>query len=458
MLGINLNKTDTKSLYIQLYEALAEDISAGRIAAGSRLPSKRQLSEQLGISQSTVLGAYELLIDNGYIQARERSGYYVNSIRLDPDDPEEHERASRHQYSFSSNGVALDHRCEAFVRIVERLSFRADTIYNSYIDGLGDVKLNHAICSYLYKLHGVSCTPQQIVIAAGVEYLTDALLRIFDSNSTIAFESPCNNKMHDLIRQRNFKRICNIDTCNGKIDIDALYSSGADILLAQSCYTFPANETVLDETKLQILSWCAKQSNRYIIEGMHDNEFYYGNTPPKTMFSMDYNNRVILAGSFRRSIGCGVPLAYMVLPKNLIDEFNRHNILYMPLISNFIQLACEEFIRTGEIYKNIDKLKKTYLEKRDYAIRCFKNSALRDKIEIFGTDAGTHFCIKVNDQRSSAQLRELALNKGVKLARLAVFMQNPSPEKYKNAFIFGYGESSKEDLKNGIKLLEAAWI
>ncbi len=458
MVGIKLNKNESKALYIQLYEALAEDISAGRIASGSRLPSKRQLATELDISQSTVIGAYELLIDNGYVQARERSGYYVNSIRQDPDDPEQHESTKRHKYAFSSNGVALEHKCDSFSRIIEKLSFNSSDIYNSYVSRLGDIRLRRAICAYLYKMHGISCTPAQIVIGAGVEYLTDALMRIFDSNAKIAFESPCNTRMLDIVRRSRFKNICCIDTVDGKIDMDELYRCGADILLVQSCFTFPANETILHETKLQLLNWCAKHTDRYIIEGMHDNEFYYGDTPPKPLFSMDTNNRIILAGSFKRSIGCGVPLAYMVLPKALIDEFNHHNNLYMPLVSNFIQLAAEEFIRKGEIYKNISQLKKIYKKKRDYALKCLGASALKNKIEIFGTDAGTHFCIKVNDTRSSAELREAALSKGVKLARLAVFTQNASPAKYKSAFIFGYGEASESDIREGIRLLEEAWM
>ncbi|MDO5738359.1 MAG: GntR family transcriptional regulator [Eubacteriales bacterium] len=69
-------------LYMQLYSHLRDGILAGQIRAGERLPSKRQLAADLNMSQNTVIRAYQQLLDEGYIRAKERSGYYVEEISV----------------------------------------------------------------------------------------------------------------------------------------------------------------------------------------------------------------------------------------------------------------------------------------------------------------------------------------------------------------------------------------
>lgn len=456
MTNIHLNKSGDEALYIQLYEQILDNIMSGRLSAGSRLPSKRALADELDISQSTVMNAYSMLIDNNFVEARERSGYYVLNTRSDPDDFEEVGETAP-QYVFSTNGTFLEHRCEELTRIIKRLSINADCIYNSYVSQWGDIKLRRAISAYLYKMYGVTCSAHQIVIGAGSEYLIQWLLRTFSSSNKIAFESPCNVKMLDIVRSMNFKDVCCITTLDGELDIQALYNSGADIFLTQSCYTFPANETTQEHTKRALINWSVQTPNRFIIESMHDNEFYYTEKPEQPLYNFDNNGKVILTGSFRKSIGWGFPLAYMVLPKTIVEQFGTMNILYMPMVSNFVQLIAEEFIESGGIYKNISTLKKAYRTKRDFAINCLKSSSIGKNISIFGADAGTHFCINVHSCKTSAELRAAALNKGVKLTRLCTYVQNICPKKYENAFPFGYAETSEKDIATGVYLLAQAW-
>ncbi len=64
-------------LYEQLYEFIKEEIRSGRLGEGEKLPSKRTLATYLRVSRSTVESAYSQLADEGYIRARERSGFYV---------------------------------------------------------------------------------------------------------------------------------------------------------------------------------------------------------------------------------------------------------------------------------------------------------------------------------------------------------------------------------------------
>ena len=80
MLTYTLKKTPGHPLYEQLYQSIRDDIAAGRLPAGSRLPSKRVLAAHLGVSVVTVESAYAQLLAEGYAEARPRSGVYVCAI------------------------------------------------------------------------------------------------------------------------------------------------------------------------------------------------------------------------------------------------------------------------------------------------------------------------------------------------------------------------------------------
>ena len=77
MLVYDLTNRGKKSKYEYLYQCLKEDILNGKLEEGEKMPSKRQLSEANGISIRTVMNAYEQLLMEGYLESRERSGYYV---------------------------------------------------------------------------------------------------------------------------------------------------------------------------------------------------------------------------------------------------------------------------------------------------------------------------------------------------------------------------------------------
>lgn len=72
-----------RPVYLQIYRQLRADIVGGAFAYGSKLPSKRLLAEELGVSTITTEHAYNLLCEEGYVQARERSGYFVVFRRSD---------------------------------------------------------------------------------------------------------------------------------------------------------------------------------------------------------------------------------------------------------------------------------------------------------------------------------------------------------------------------------------
>ena len=80
MLTYNLTQRKDESKYYYIYKSIRRDIEGGTLKKGEKLPSKRSLAEHLGVSLITIENAYQMLKDEGYIEPRERSGYYVCEI------------------------------------------------------------------------------------------------------------------------------------------------------------------------------------------------------------------------------------------------------------------------------------------------------------------------------------------------------------------------------------------
>ena len=80
-----LDAASAVPLYEQLYDSLAEEMRTGAIPAGTRMPGKRRLAAELSVSVNTVDTAYQMLAAEGYLAARERSGFYVQEYLALPE-------------------------------------------------------------------------------------------------------------------------------------------------------------------------------------------------------------------------------------------------------------------------------------------------------------------------------------------------------------------------------------
>ena len=175
---------DGAPLYRQLYRHIVEEIASGGLAAGEKLPSKRRLAADLRVSVSTVETAYQMLVAEGYIAARAKSGFTVCRIeKLDapvrpaPAAPPE-PPAKRWAYDFGTGSVdtAL-FPFKTWARI-QRETVTAHPELLNHGSRQGDASLRAAIAKYLHAYRGVVCAPEQIVVGAGIEYLVGLLARL----------------------------------------------------------------------------------------------------------------------------------------------------------------------------------------------------------------------------------------------------------------------------------------
>ncbi len=459
MILIPLQPDAATPLYEQIYQNIKKKITDGTLACNTKLPSSRALAEQLFISRSTVNSAYEQLLSEGYIYAKEKSGYFVADISYsttielcsNPIEPDSLcVESPKAPYSFSP--FAID--TELFPYTVWRKlmneavgSLNAQTL--SLGDPIGDFEFRTAISEYLAQSRGVRCTPDQILIGAGTDYLLMLLCGLFTADLKIAMENPTYLRAYHVFC--GLGRMVNpVPVTKTGIDIRKLSASDSSIAYVTPSHQYPLGAVMPVTHRRELLDWAYSSPKRYIIEDDHDSEFRYKGLPIPSLQGMDTKGRVIYLGTFSRIIAPAIRVSYMVLPPELCRLYRQKFPHYSSTVSRVDQRILTEFIRGGYLERHLNKMRKTYHQRHDALLRalhCFGNS-----IDISGEYAGLHLVVSFLDYGTEENIQACASQAGMHLYSLKehaiapVLISAPT-------FLLGFAGLSEQEIKSSVAAL-----
>lgn len=444
----------SKSLYIQIYEQIKQLIQSQQLVEGSKLPSKRRLANQLQVSIHTVQIAYEQLTAEGFISSRERSGYYVAPfldewrIKIFPKQEEVviNDVTDSIDIDFNSGQIAYDHfPFKAWRKITTNL-MRADMTYHS--PWQGERSLREQICQYVYLSRGVSCTVEQIYICNGTQSQLSLLCRYFGPIASVGFEEPGFSRAYSIFNQYKMNIV--------SIPVDALGMSIPEeplsLLYTTPAHQFPLGMIMPIQRRYALLQW-ALQTNAYIIEDDYDSEFRYSGKPIPSLHSLDYQDRVIYFGTFSKALLPSLRISYMILPNELVNEFNDFYIEQKSTVSRIDQLAIAEFMKQGHWDKHLGKMRTLYRKKRDILVTQLKLK-LGENVQIIGENAGLHLIIHLKLNISEAAAIKRGMECGVKIYSVSHYYHT-SPKN--TLLLLGYGGLNEEQITDGINRLANAW-
>ncbi len=453
MKKFNISQNDSEPLYVRLSDSIRSEITSGRLKKGDKLPSKRELAEDLEVSQNTVLSAYSLLQSRGYIESRLRQGYFVcadvpQSVISSVIDKEWYSNSGQ-KYIFSANGNALFHSPAPYTKITHKMLTDINSDLFSYPDTLGSAELRSAISSHLYNQKDIRCDAGQIIIGSGFAYILDVCIKVLGTKRVFAIESPCYGRAVRALEENNCT-IKYLSSAKNGFNIDELEASGADVLFCMVHHQYPLGYTMTEEFKKELLKW-AYSGDRYIIEFDYDSDFIYSNQKSPTLLSLDKNNRVIQIGNFQRNIAPGISVSYAVLPQKIKMEFKDKVPFYNCLTSSIDMSLVSELIKHGNLQYNMKMLKKLYSQKHSFVIDCLNSLKSRENLNIFGDTGGSYFCIEYKGSKTLDELCTLLNQNSIKMLPLAVYCKVPNPNIPENTFVFGFGEHDDKLLKEGIE-------
>lgn len=442
-------------LYEQLYRHLAGEIGAGRLPSGCKLPSKRKMCDLLGVSMSTVDSAYSLLAAEGYVTVRPRSGYTVADLlpltpTPAPDIPPLPPAPAPWRYDCSTSAVDTSlFPFSSWARISKEAVYENPGLLQRG-HPQGDLPLRVALADLLAQYRGVRCTPEQIVVGAGADWLLSMVLQLLPEHRVVALEDPGYPAAYAAVRRLG-RRAVPVAVDDAGLSPQALECSGAQLAYVTPSHQFPLGVTMPAGRRSRLLHWAYAAPDRYLIEDDYDSEFRYASRPIPALQGMDREGRVVYLGTFSRSIAPAIRVAFAILPPALLHRWQEEFSHCPCTVSRFEQEALRRFLVQGLYSRHLRR--SVHLYRRKCALFSAALSSI-DGVKLSGQQAGLHFLL-THLRLTEAQLVERAAAQGVRVHPLSRYCHGTPAAA--STVVIGFAGLSEEDLLRTAQLLKAAW-
>lgn len=462
MLTYSFTNIGSDSLYIHLYKCIKNDILSGVLPAGTKLPSKRSFAKNLGISTITIENAYAQLQSEGYIYSLPKKGFYVTKISAPIEqipaapsvDLQISAIPSSYQIDFVNNKTSPDNfPFSIWAKLIrETISEKSEELMITPPCG-GIMELRSAICTQLKAFRNMDVAPEQVIIGAGTEYLYGLIIQLLGFCKTYAIENPGYQKLA-RIYESNQVNYHAIPLDSDGIMVTELETSHAQVAHITPSHHYPTGIVTSISRRYELLAWASKATDRYILEDDYDSEFRLSGQPIPTLQSIDQSERVIYINTFTKSLSSTVRLSYMILPKHLLEEFYMRLNFYSCTVSNFEQYTLARFLSEGYFEKHINRMRTHYKNVRDSLLSAIKKSPFASRIHIYEEDAGLHFLMQVDTDKTDEELLQIASRHSVHLACLSQYYFEPLENMPEHTFILNYSGLTLEQIPTAIELLK----
>ena len=350
----HIDKSGARPAYLQLYTQLREDIVQTVFPFGTKLPSKRLLAEELGVSVITVEHAYAILCDEGYAEARQRSGYYVIyragellSVAEPPLQSAIPPRTHASDSTFSYAQLAKTMR-KVLADYGERVLIKSPNH--------GCAELRTAISAYLARSQGISVRAEQIIIGSGAEYLYSLLAQWFRTKRVFALEDPSYEKIRRVYLANGIE--CDLLELGADgIKSGALARTNATVLHITPFESYPSGVTASASKRAEYLHWAEKRQG-ILIEDNYNAELSVSTKNEDTLFSLSKNGSVIYLNTFSQTVAPSLRVGYMVLPERLTADFDKELGFYSCTVPVFDQYVLAELLQSGDFERHINRVRR----------------------------------------------------------------------------------------------------
>jgi len=416
-------------LYEQIYRYVVEEIRRGRLTEGDRLPSKRALSAHLGVSMSTVEGAYGLLTAEGYIRALPRSGYRVCPVLPLGETAQPPCRAAAPEAPgdgldncFSTSAVdASLFPYAAWARLLREAAREPELLQRGHPQG--DYALRAALCDFLHQYRGVSCAPEQVLVGAGMEHLLGVLFQLLPRDGAVALEDPGYHAPWRTLDNLGRTSVA-VPVDGAGLSAEALEASGASFAYVTPSHQFPLGVTMPAGRRSRLLRWAHAAPGRYLIEDDYDSEFRYASRPIPALQGLDGGERVVYTGTFSRSLAPSIRAAYLILPPPLLEEYRRRFLPGAATVSRYEQQVLCRFLTSGQYGRHLRRVSNLYRQ-RCAALTAALESAFPQG-RVTGNDAGLHLLLTLPGADEGELVRRAGAA-GYRLHSLGEYCRGRSP-------------------------------
>lgn len=335
--------------YLSIYGDIKEKIISGEYKVGDKLPSKRVLADMRGVSVITIQLAYSILADEGYIEPRERSGYFVSDIEAFPTGETKKKYGKLPE---PQRAVGVDFEKDLWFKTVRKImSDRGDLLFLPS-PNKGCEILRNAISDYLLRYRGMYADPRNIIIGSGSEQLYEMAIKILGRDKIYAIENPSYSQIEAVYKSEGVKFI-KLPLDSDGIKTPELMSKDFDVLHVTPFNSYPTGVTATAGKRAQYLA--RMKGKGYIIEDDWGSEFFPPGQPIESLYSMDSNDSVIYMNTFSKSLSSSMRMGYMILPPQLIRAYDSMLGAFSCTVPVFDQYVLAEFLNSGNFERHLNR-------------------------------------------------------------------------------------------------------
>jgi GntR family transcriptional regulator/MocR family aminotransferase len=439
-------------LHEQIERSIREDVRAGRLTAGARLPSSRSLAAELGVSRGVVSEAYGQLAAEGYLLAGQGAPVRVAHTV----------RAAAPRAPSPSLLPSFTHRLDpglpdlaGFPRDRWLRSLRAawrqapiDAV--DYPDPRGVPALRETLAEYLGRVRGAAADPEQLIVCTGFSQGLSLIVRWLSSRgvTNVAIEDPGWHH-HRLIVEQAGPAVEPIPVdCEG-LRVDLLERSEAAAVIVTPAHQFPTGAVLSSERRAALVEW-AERGERLIVEDDFDAELRYDRTRVGALQGLA-PERVAYIGSASKRLVPGMRLGWMLTP----------SWLGWPLISvkaiedrgseAIGQLALHDFIARGELDRHLRRMRLRYQRRREALLESLARHLPEARVEEGA--AGLFELAVLPDGTDESALVSAAASRGVGVEGLALHRFKPGGPP---GLVLGFAGLPEPAIEQSVRLLGAA--
>jgi GntR family transcriptional regulator/MocR family aminotransferase len=480
-LMIRIDTRARTGLQQQIYSAVRQAILDGTVAPGTQLASSRTLADDLCVSRTTTLMAYEQLTAEGYLTARRGSGTFV-AAEL-PDDlarmniPNRRTARTKHP-PLSRRGAALAATppparrmpgpprpfrvgtpgldlfpLRLWSQLVNR-RLRSMTMGQlDYSDAAGFRELREAIADHVQAARGTRAHADQVLIVPGAQRGLDlACSLLLDPGDKAWLEEPGYPGARSALVGAG-ARVVPVPIDEHGLNVDAGIRRARDARLAYvtPSHQFPLGVPMSLPRRLALLKW-ASAAGAWVVEDDYDSEFRYGTRAIPCLHGLDVDGRVIYAGSFSKNLFPALRLGFLIVPNDLREPFlaaRRAADVHPPLID---QAVLADFMVGGHFDRHLRRMTAAYGERLE-ALTSAAQRYCRGMLTLRPVQTGLHVVADLEDADEEAVYRE-AQARGIEVTPLAVYFLNRPP--VANGLVLGFASARPDALRNAMERLAAA--
>ena len=450
MLTYSLKKSPGVPLYEALYRCIREDILSGSLQPGEKLPSKRALAQNLEISKITVEAAYNQLLSEGFIRSHEKVGYFVEAMEHRamaqvPVSQKTPPRKREYLLDLTANGT------EHFpFSVWSRLQREVMLDYGEKLllplPNQGIPELRQAIAGHLAAFRGMHVDPDNILIGAGTDFLYNLLIQLLGRDKIYAVEEPGYGKIRQIYAAGGVKCISAPMDSQGVLPVSL---KDAQVLHCSPSHHFPTGLVTSVTRRKELLGWA--REGRWIIEDDYDSEFRFDAHPKPTMQTLDRDGRVIYMNTFSKSLAPSIRISYMVLPRDLMEQFRSRLGFYSCTVPSFEQYTLARFLSRGHFEKHINRMRKFYRQRRNTVITQLQSSPLANRLTILEQDAGLHFLVQVKTVLTDRQLTAALDAAGIRIQALSDYYHDSRQDLH--CLVVNYSGMKEENLAAALEAI-----